>query len=30
MNKKEIKKETLEILKQDFQRAFKQWIKAKR
>ena len=30
MNKKERNKETLDILKQDFQRAFKQWIDAKR
>ncbi len=30
MNKKERDKETLDILKEDFQRAFKKWIEAKR
>ena len=30
MNKKERDKETLDILKEDFQRAFKQWIEAKK
>lgn len=30
MRNKERDKETLDILKEDFQRAFKQWIEAKK